>query len=280
MEEERADEIPKTRRGRLPGETRLKTAFLSHLIAQGYAQSTVKEYRIDLKFINEFSRLILKKHPLKLSLSEIEQYVMWLAQERGNKGAIIRRRLASFASFCKWCARQDLPVPSVNALQRPKLGRSLPKHIGDEGFEDLKKELKDNAHQDLVACWGAAMLMAGLRVSEIQTIQVVDNLLQVKGKGNKERLIPVPLWVKEAVQNHLSSNARAFKADRRVIWKAVRQRWNLHPHQLRHSFGTQLIRRGLSINEIQLLMGHADIRATMIYVDTKRSDKCVALLDG
>lgn len=268
------------RKGRLPSEKKLVTEYLDQISAQGYSKETVREYRLDLNLICEYSREEVKRHPLKLSLAQIEKYIVWLANERKNKSAIIRRRLSSFASFVKWTAKRNLPTPPINAVDRPKAKRSLPKHIGNQKFLEIREEIRISAKQDIETAWAGCMLLAGLRVSEIKTIRVIDGMLEVRGKGDKERLVHAPTWLIEAVAMHIEANPKLWKADRRVIWRRIKERWGVHPHQFRHSYATQLIRRGVPIDELRKYLGHTDIGTTVIYADTKVSNKGARLIDG
>ena len=134
---------------------------------------------------------------------------------------------------------------------------------------------------------------AGLRVSELTGLNLADmdqkdKMLRVRGKGNKERLVPVgkkalgvveaylkksrPELLKDGASSQLFLNQRGRPMDRVTIWKIMGQygrkaqlRKPLKPHTLRHSFATHLLDRGADLRSVQMMLGHSDISTTQIY---------------
>ena len=123
----------------------------------------------------------------------------------------------------------------------------------------------------------------GLRVSELISLRREDldlsrGFLKIRGKGNKERLIPLGEKAISALESYVSGE-KLFPMTRQGFWKLLKRyaklagiQKSISPHQLRHSFATHLIERGADIRGIQALLGHADLSTTEIYmhVDQKR----------
>ena len=275
--EDADEDPPRHKAGRLPGEKGLLKVFLEHIQANGFSQKTVAEYRYDLKILFKYSREIAKTHPLKLTIPEMEGFVVFLEQEKKNKSAIIRRKLSTFSSFCKWAMKRGLPRPPINLVTRPKMKRDIPKFISDEDFLKIGREVKINAKECVLCAQVGMMSFCGVRVSEISTARVINSNIIIKGKGNKERIVPAPNWIINAIKQH--ENNKEWKANRRTIWKKTKERWGYSPHQFRHTFATYLLSKGMHINEIRDLLGHEDISTTTIYARTKSNNKSVKLLD-
>ena len=213
----------------------------------------------------------------------------------GSAGTTIARRTAAARSFYKHLQllgeREDNPAA---ALTLPRRARTLPKTLSAGEAERLiaaavgtkPRDLRDHALVELL--YGA-----GLRVSEAvglgkTGVDLDGRLVQVVGKGGKERIVPVGRPAVDALRRYLSRgrpyldtrhrpelflNARgggltragAFLILRRLAEKAGLDPLRIHPHLLRHSFATHLLEGGADLRSVQEMLGHADLSTTELY---------------
>ena len=270
-------------------------SFLALLSARR-APRTVEAYRRDLETL----RLYLGKPVGDATREDIELYTAQMRAD-GLSPATIARRTAASRGFFKQLqllgVREDNPAAAIELPRRP---RRLPKTLSPGEVERLigaavgtqPRSLRDQALVELL--YGA-----GLRVSEAVGIEkagvdLVNRLVRVVGKGDKERIIPIGRPAVEAVRRYLARgrpyldkrhrpelflNARggpltragAFLILRQLAEKAGLEPGRVHPHLLRHSFATHLLEGGADLRSVQEMLGHADLATTELY--THVSDK-------
>ena len=168
--------------------------------------------------------------------------------------------------------------------------------IGRKGKDDgaiLIIALRDRAMLELM--YGSGLRASELCALEIQAVNFEEGVLRVRGKGSKDRVVPVGRKALEALRDYLSENGRAKLAkprtgsalflsswgkaiSRKTLWALLQERVRragidkkIHPHQLRHAFATHLLANGADLRVIQELLGHADIGTTQIYTAVERS---------
>lgn len=258
--------------------------FIKHLESKGASPHTIRAYRKDLE-------IFLKDAPPEPGLSDIRGFV---ASEitKGHKKSTASRRLASVRSFLKFLNREGLiganPARLVPAPKQPK---KLPRVLSvDEVFALVEKPKGDK----FAAMRDRAMLellySSGLRVGELASLDIDDlnlneGLLKAKGKGKKERLVPIggkalaALWAYLAERRKLSGhdnalflNARGSRLTDRSIRRTVLKYalmisadGKVSPHTLRHTFATHLLQSGADLRVIQELLGHASLSTTQKY---------------
>jgi integrase/recombinase XerD len=201
--------------------------------------------------------------------------------------------------FLFWVGEGLIDVTPMNDIDSPKRERRLPKFLSTDEVETLiesandapKYSRRDRAILELL--YGC-----GLRVSELLALRKEDlfmkeDFIRVKGKGSKERIIPLGSEAKKALIKYLSEERPLLdrknssflflaksgnKLSRMGLWKRFRQyilksgiRKEFSPHTLRHSFATHLLERGASLRTVQLLLGHSDISTTQIYTHIDRN---------
>jgi integrase/recombinase XerD len=263
--------------------------FLALLAAQR-APATVEAYRRDLDAL----AAALDKPLSSASVDDLERCIAEL-RARGLAGSTIARRTAAARSFYKHLQllgrRDDNPAAALTLPRRP---RTLPKTLSAGEAERLidaargtqPRDLRDHALVELL--YGA-----GLRVSEAvgldsTGVDLDGRLVQVVGKGGKERIVPVGRPAVDALRRYLSRgrpyldkrhrpelflNARggaltragAFLILRRLAEKAGLDPLRVHPHLLRHSFATHLLEGGADLRSVQEMLGHADLSTTELY---------------
>lgn len=195
--------------------------------------------------------------------------------------------------------RQDNPA---HHLRGPKQGRALPKVLSEDDVDKLfaQAEKNDSTKGVRLQCLLEILYAGGLRVSELVSLTVGDvqrrdQVLIIKGKGGKERLVPLTVPAQEAICQWLSvrnetlpTTLKARERAERFLFPSraskghlTRERFaqmlkvlaghaglspaSISPHVLRHAFATHLLSRGADLRSVQKLLGHADISTTQIY---------------
>ena len=294
-----------------PADQALVAAFLERSWAeQGLSKSTLSSYGRDLDGLARW----LQPHGIGLLQAGREQLFGYLA-ERGAQQYAARsnaRLLSSLRAFYAMQVRLGAITEDPAArLESPKLGRSLPKALSESEVEallrapelDTPSGLRDRAMVEL-------MYAAGLRVSELvllpaTAVNLRQGVLRVRGKGNKERLVPMgeeaqhwleryladarPELVGKRQREALFLSRSAEPLSRQQFWSTVKQlavragidAARVSPHGLRHSFATHLLERKVDIRVIQVLLGHAKLENTALYtrVATKTIQQVMSPLD-
>lgn len=267
--------------------------------ARSLSEHTVEAYSTDLRHLFEY-----------LQTKRIERFEQWslellsgfLGQQRkgGYELATRVRRLACLRSFCRYGIRQRwLESNLAQDLDSPKLWLHLPEVVSPKGVVDLLSSCQASK----LPCRDRAIVEVlygmGLRVSELCSMTLAsvrreEGLLHVKGKGEKERMVPFGDMALDALDDYLKTERPALlqkggasprvwlglrgrPIDRKSVYHILRQIGDragiegLHPHMLRHSYATHLLENGADLRVIQELLGHSDIATTQRYtqVDMK-----------
>lgn len=264
----------------------------------GLADATLAAYRNDLV---QFARWL----PTEVTLEAVERehLAAYLAYRNkpGSNPRSAARLLSSLRRFYRWMTaagrREDDPTALI---EMPRQGRPLPKALDEEDVEALLAApdtetdlgLRDRAMLEL-------LYATGLRVSELVRLDVYQvnrrqGVVQVVGKGGRERLVPVGDAALEWLDTYLrrsrpalldtrSTDAlfvtrRGGAMTRQNFWHLIRRyaaaagiRKDLSPHGLRHAFATHLLNHGADLRVVQMLLGHADLSTTQIYTHVARA---------
>ena len=280
--------------------------WLDHLRAlDGAADHTITAYRTD---VAGFLRFLQRHHGEAQGLARlaaISQADMraFLAQERGRgiSSRSLARRLSAVQSFIRWLSdREGFDASHVLAARAPKFQRKLPRPLAEDAARAVIEQVDLQASEPWIAARDAAVITllygCGLRISEALGLTgaaaPLPEVLRIRGKGGKERLVPVLPAAREAVDQYLRlcpyvvgadtplfRGARGGALNPRMVARAMElARMSLGlpatatPHALRHSFATHLLGAGGDLRAIQELLGHASLATTQIYtaVDTAR----------
>ncbi|WP_371156472.1 tyrosine recombinase XerC [Jannaschia sp. 2305UL9-9] len=287
-----------------PGARDALAAWGDHLRAlDGAAEATCTAYARD---VTAFLAFLADHRGGPMGLAEIGRIATpdmrsWMAAERlrGNGARSVARRLSSVKSFIRWLSeREGFDPTAVLSARAPKFRKPLPRPLA----QDAAKELIETIALQHATPWIAARDVAvvtvlygcGLRISEGLGLCGRDaplaDVLRIKGKGGKERLVPVLPVARAAVDRYvaacpydLSDDAPLFRGARggglgpaavaKVVATARMQLGlpsSATPHALRHSFATHLLEAGGDLRAIQELLGHASLSTTQAYtaVDT------------
>lgn len=191
------------------------------------------------------------------------------------------RRLASLRSLARWYAREGYPRlrAEMDRLLPVRLPRAVPRDLGEAEYRRLR-----GLAQEWVAAgrregvWVGLMLCCGLRVSEIQTARVIGASVLVRGKGGHERVVPCPPWLLRGMDAIPRDGRGGWAVDRRIIARDMMRRGIRRLHSLRHTYASELLRRGMTIEQIQVVLGHASISTTVRYTRVDVPDT-VSLLE-
>jgi integrase/recombinase XerC len=281
-------------------------SWLEHEKAlNGAASNTLKAYRTDvlgfLAFLSGHFGASTGLAPLaRLSVADMRA---WMAHERGRGVAArsLARSLSAVKSFCRWLGeREGFEPTAVLSTRAPKFQKKLPRPLAEDAARAMIDTVELQAQKGWVAARDAAVVTllygCGLRISEALGLTGADaplpDVLRIRGKGGKERLVPVLPAAREAVDRYtalcphdLPADAPLFRGTRggplnpRLIsgvMEAARMQLGLPatatPHAMRHSFATHLLGAGGDLRAIQELLGHASLSTTQAYtaVDTAR----------
>ncbi len=275
--------------------------FLDYLLLErGLAAATVAAYRVDLEHFGCFLDEIGVALPESMTRSQVGGYISLLKKNYARR--TIRRRFSALNSFFKYLlAKGEINNNPLAGLDLPRLDKNLPEVLS---VVEIKALLAAPDPQTVLGQRDRVMLEvlygAGLRVSELVKLelqQVNFNLgfLSVIGKGDKERVVPLPLQIIHNLNDYIKKGRirllkgksssyiflnRSGKAlSREGFWKNIRRyafkagiKQEVYPHLLRHSFATHLLSGGADLRIVQTLLGHADLATTQIYtqVDAER----------
>lgn len=266
-------------------------SFLNHLLVErGLAKNSVEAYTRDLtEFFSE-----IRKEPLRVTREDIRDYLTF-QRKTGNKSSTAARKLVTLKNFYRFLLLEKIAEydPTEN-VESPKTIKALPSYLTEEEVELLLKApntskplgIRDKSMLEL-------LYATGIRVSELASLSTkgfneVAGFILVKGKGSKERIVPVgevaqdwirkyfeearPKILKGKISDALFVTARGGKMTRQNIFLMItsyaRQAGitkHISPHTLRHSFATHLLRHGADLRSLQILLGHSDISTTQIY---------------
>ena len=276
-------------------------AFLTWLtVERGLARNTVLAYRRDLAGFQDFGG-----HE-DAAVTE-EDIRAWLAQRAtdGISRATQARAVVALRGFYRFLVDEgELEVDPTARIDVPRTGRPLPETLTIDEVEALLATPDDGTVQGLRDRTMLEVLYAtGLRVTELVTLQVGNlhlehGFLRVRGKGDKERLVPLGdvarAWLERyllEVRGVLTDGDRGRSVrepvfvsrlgramSRQNFYNLIRDHARaagiqkaVSPHKLRHAFATHLLERGADLRSLQLMLGHADISTTEIYTHLSRA---------
>jgi len=287
------------------GSDRLIALFLDMMASErGAAHKTCDAYRRDLSAVTTF----LKTIPInEASADDLKDYMSSLTA-RGLAASTIARHLSTLRRFYKFLVTEGMRADNpTGRLVRPKLTRPLPAPLSVDETEALiqacyalpqKSEL-DQLRRLRTICLVEMLYATGLRVSELvslrrQSISPEHDFIHIRGKGGRERLVPMSMPARQALGGWLAVRDRGPQSDfvfpsrgrlghisRQNFWQALKQvgvlaglgGHKLSPHVVRHAFATHLVENGADLRAVQQMLGHADISTTQIYTHVAQSGK-------
>jgi site-specific recombinase XerD len=266
---------------------------------RSHSPLTVSTYRCDLSQFRRWldGRLGHLPEPSAITRELVMQYAVTLS---GRAAATVCRKITVLSVFFGFL--MDLGELDTNPARRiplPKPAGRIPSAIS----EDEAQQLISAAASPFERAMLLLMLTAGLRRSEVGAIRLEDvNLenqaLLVRGKGAKQRMVPLMPQTAEAIRNYLAArpesqqpflflspqgqrlaNDYLNRSLRRILARTGLAK-RITPHMLRHTFATHLVRNGVDVRTVQELLGHSDLETTANYLhsDTRAKETAVALI--
>ncbi len=294
--------------------------FLEHIETQkNFSAHTIRSYRTDLGQFIQFliatqgnaqadpktknakppPAKTVRKFVLSVGHVDIRAYLANMRSAEYSKSTLARK-LASLRSFYKYLARLGMiETTPLAAIRTPKQDKRLPKYLDPKQVGAL---LDAPDRQTLSGARDRAILetiySSGLRIGELVGLNVEDidefsETLRIRGKGKKERIVPLGTKALEAIRDYLAKRCEAPNVSRRgalfmnrfakrLSGRSVRRIFDKYikiagipakvsPHVLRHSFATHMLSAGADLRSIQEMLGHESLSTTQIYTHVSRS---------
>ncbi len=277
-----------------------ETLFLGWIATEkGLSENSVESYRFDLNRLGSYLEFkgVLDRN---VTVADLESFLVNL-YDIGFAASSIQRTLSTIRNYYRFCSSENLinPDPTDN-LSSPKVPKKLPSVLSVDEVEQIlnavdinkKAGLRDRAMFEIL--YGTGMRVSELCAFTRSQIIEEETFLHIRGKGEKERIVPLgtiahhwlklylaeerPKFVKETSGDTIFLNVRGGALSRMGIWKILRKYRDLaglekdiSPHTFRHSFATHLLEGGADLRIVQELLGHSNITTTEIYTHIDRS---------
>jgi integrase/recombinase XerD len=280
------------------GDLTAVSGFIDYLkIEKGLAPLTVAAYRSD---IAQFAGFLQKRRRALLTArrNDVRDFIQQLFANSVD-GRSVGRKLSALRHLYRYLLMDKVVErdPTLN-IDSPKQWKVLPKSLARDEIETLLRDSATTRNDEIsqaIAARDRAMLevfyAGALRVSEIIAVKLEDLKLDlgyvlVRGKGDKERLVPLGRAAQEALNNYCKTSRPVLikgrtspllfvgrggrKLTRQRVWQMVRATAegtgrNVSPHMLRHSCATHMVENGADLRTVQTILGHADISTTQVY---------------
>ena len=271
--------------------------FLDYMEAEKNASHyTLKNYRGDFKiFLSFMSSNNMETDIDKIEVTDIRKYIVFLKKEKNYANKTIRRKINSLKSFFNFLVSQDYLVQNpMRGITAPKKEKRIPKYFTEKQvkliLDTAKKSDDDFALRNYILI--KLIAVTGIRRQEAVDLDFKDvdfgkNTIKIKGKGNKERIVPISeefsedLWtyfqsrlpLKNQAMFITSTGNRIHSSRAHTIFVDILKKVGLNNkglslHSLRHSYATMLIQNGVDIAAVQELLDQEDINTTTVYAHT------------
>lgn len=271
-------------------DTKLIQAFVASKAVAGRGKRTLQQYVREIKICQTTIGKPLKD----ITAMDLRWYLGLMQERRKNKPVTLQNKIRYLNSFYTFLEKEGiLSTNPVSRIEAPKIPKSIKKPFNSEEMEALRKACVHTRDRALVEF----LYSTGLRVSEISSLDVSDidmtqKELTVIGKGSKERTVyfsaAASFWLKEYLDWRMSVERLSFEElSSKPLFACVKKPYNrilkpgieslchslgklarvenVHPHRFRRTFATNMMNRGMKMEELMKLMGHAKIDTTLIY---------------
>lgn len=261
-------------------------------VEKGLSPTTIEDYRNDL---TKYSSFLKKNHiedPVSIKKDTLTAYLTSLSQ-LGLESSSIARNISSIKGYHTYLLKENIvKQDTAEIITLPKQKRKIPDILTVEEIDKLLDLSLNTPFDYRNKAMLELMYGSGLRVSELIALTTFDlsleeELIRIRGKGRKERIVPMNTKTIEAIKNYLPYRLQMLKGKntdtlflnnhgqsltRQAFFKFIKQELakkglntNISPHTLRHSFATHLLQNGADLRSIQELLGHSNIATTTIY---------------
>ena len=275
--------------------------YLSYIkLEKKLSKNTILNYKLDLDNYQDYLKKNRITNPNNITLNDINTYLKYLKDNKLD-ARTIARHITVIKEFHKYLLRvKEVKEDITLNLENIKVAKKIPNILNDHDLNLVLDVKTDNAFKYRDKAMLELMYGSGLRISElinltIYSIDFDNNCVLIEGKGNKERIVPISVYSREALLNYLEVRSSLLKKKKEATDKLflnnhgegiTRHGFNyilqnilkekdiqvkVTPHSLRHTFATTLLNNGADLRSIQELLGHADIVTTRIYTHTQNN---------
>ncbi len=270
---------------------------------KGLSKNTIRgEYYIARAFVRHMKLETLEEFQ-ELLRPDIERYILERKFEKNWSARTIKNNLQALFNFFKYCVeRRYLEINPVKGIEKPKPPKDLPKTMPKEEALRLLEWLyiapfRFSFNRIRAKAIIATFIFAGIRRSEllnlkISDIRIKEKMLRVEyGKGAKDRLIPMNERLIQILKEYINERIKlnktsmyffvALRGDKQMNDISIRRlfkrfktelKMDVYPHKLRHTFATLMIKGGCTLPALAKMMGHSDIKTTMVYLWVNNED--------
>lgn len=273
--------------------------FIQYLTAERrYSPLTIRNYRNDVeKFLAWLGCDEAQFDPHSITADDIRAWIIYRGEQGKVGPASINREVSSLRALFRWLQRTGVVEKDIfRAISSLKTSRRLPAFVPESRMSTIVSGCECDSEDFLTERNSLIVLMfyaCGLRLAELVGIDRDDFAsdyasLRIRGKGDKQRVVPILEFVREKIlyylglierQNICISSEKALflshkgkRISRSVVYRTVQEelrragvQGKKSPHVLRHTFATHLLNGGADMREIQELLGHASLQATQVY---------------
>ena len=278
----------------------LRQEFEHYLLAEKFvAHNTAVSYLHDMDQFFDFLTQEKKESIETVSADDVKKYLEFLKKKLKVGAQSASRKLSALKTFIKWGVPRKKFHDFCQGISYPKLGKKLPQFLSEDIIEKLlESAAKDHTlsgqRNKIMIC---LMYVCGIRVTELieikmSQIQFDTGLIRISGKGNKERLVPLPLSVLQILRSYIENihpklctgymetdylfpvtyGGKVRCMSRQAFWmllkKIVKQADiddHVSPHVLRHSVATHLLKKGANLRLLQMVLGHEQLQTVQVY---------------
>ena len=275
------------------------TEFIRYLSAERrYSPLTVRNYKHDVEqFLAWLDCDESRFDPRSVTTEQIREWIIFRTEEGKLSAGSMNREVASLRAFFRWLHRTGAVEKDIfRMISTLKTSRRLPAFVPESRMTTIVSECGPDSEDFLTERNSLIILMfyaCGLRLAELVGIDRSDfsadyTSLRVRGKGDKQRMVPILEFLREKILHYLglierqniciSSEKALFlthkgkRISRTAVYRTVQEELDRagvqgkkSPHVLRHTFATHLLNGGADMREIQELLGHASLQATQVY---------------
>jgi integrase/recombinase XerD len=276
--------------------------FTNYLrIERGLSANTIQNYRLDVeKLMSWLDENQINETPINITEERLQEFIYFVAKTVNPRSQ--SRIISGLKSFFNYLIFEDYRKTNpLELIEAPKVGRKLPDTLSQEEINLLIATVDLSSPQgERNRAILETLYSCGLRVSELTDLKISslyfdEGFIQVSGKGNKQRFVPIAPQTQKYIEIYLKEvrvhesikpeatdtlflNRRGGKLTRAMIFTIIKQlaekagiKKTISPHTFRHSFATHLLENGADLRAIQQMLGHESITTTEIYMHLDRS---------